>query len=233
MSNENIEPQGEREQPKPVPEAKGNGQDRLHLSPMEPIKKPGKFSLDDYRSDQIPPDGIETLQMALPVHNMSAAKDWVKLHPNETYWSPELCFVNVPIKGQSKDQLHIIKKWIAARHLAPGKITYGRLVLATKPYDVFFLCRIPTRNLDNSWNETSLRAVEQAKTLWTQVTSLKSQNIEDYKVETAANAKAFPEPRWPTQDLAELIGASFPGRSIDTEDHPALLRLTGDKPSLA
>jgi hypothetical protein len=231
-NTENVESQGEREQSTPTPQ-KGNGQDRLVLSPMEPIKKPGKFSLDDYRSDQIPPDGIETLQMALPVHNMSAAKDWVKLHPDETYWSPELCFVNVPIKGQSKDQLHIIKKWIAARHLAPGKIAYGRLVLATKPYDVFFLCRIPTRNLDNSWNETSLRAAEQAKTLWTQVTSLKSQNIEDYKVETAANAKAFPEPRWPTQDLAELIGASFPGRNIDTEDHPALLRLTGDKLSSA
>ena len=45
---------------------------------------------------------VETLQTGLPHHSISQAKDFVRLHPSEeTHWSAELCFVSVPIKGQS------------------------------------------------------------------------------------------------------------------------------------
>src|SRR6516164_7220301 len=74
------------------------------------IAKPGEFSLNKFKSKHAGAiANIETLQTALPHHNISQAKDFVRLHPNEdAYWSPELCFVNVPIKGQSRDTLHII-----------------------------------------------------------------------------------------------------------------------------
>ena len=69
------------------------------------IPKPSKSTLDMFKSTRDPSiAGVETLLTALPHHKMSDAKDWVRLHPDEeNYWSAELCFVTVPIKGQKRD----------------------------------------------------------------------------------------------------------------------------------
>jgi hypothetical protein len=49
-----------------------------------------------------------------------------------------------------------------------------------------------------------------------------------------ARDQAFlPEPKWPTQSLSELIERAFAGCLIDRGDHPALLRLIGEKQSLS
>ena len=99
------------------------------------IAKPGDFSLDKFKSKRSPTTaGVETLLTALPHHNMAQAKDWVRLHPDEgEYWSPEFCFVHVPIKGQKRDTLHLIDEELAMRHLPSGRIQRFRLALATKP----------------------------------------------------------------------------------------------------
>src|SRR5262249_45042078 len=64
------------------------------------IAKPNAFSLDKFKSKHAAAlANVETLLTALPHHSISQAKDFVRLHPDEAnYWSPELCFVNVPIK---------------------------------------------------------------------------------------------------------------------------------------
>jgi hypothetical protein len=204
---------------------------------QKPIPKPGKFNLNKFRSKQETSavGGVETLQTALAHGSLAAAKDFVRLHPNEDeYWSPELCFVNVPIKGQKKDTLHLIEEDVARQNgVNPAKLKYHRLVLASKPDDVFFLCEVPTRNQDNTWVASNLEACEQAKRLWTQALSQKEQGKDSYKVERARNAEAFPEPRWPTQPLDELIEKAFAGRMIEDSDHPALARLVGDKPKMS
>jgi hypothetical protein len=105
--------------------------------------------------------------------------------------------------------------------------------LATKPFDVFFFIEMPSTNLDNGWNTSAISAVEQGKTLWTQVSSRKEEGIDSYKVDKARSQEAFPEPRWPKLSLEELINKTFMGRMIITADHPALLRLIGDKQSLS
>jgi hypothetical protein len=193
------------------------------------IPKPGEFSLDKFRSKHPATiAGVETLLTALPHHKISEAKDFVRLHPDgEKYWSPELCFVNVPIKGMKRETMHLIEESIAMRHLPDARILRFKLALATKPNDVFFLCHVPTRNLDNSWNETNVQACEQAKTLWTIASSRKAEGVETYKVDYAKHQDAFPDPGWPIQTLEGIIRATFTGRAIDRDDHPALLRLIG------
>jgi hypothetical protein len=193
------------------------------------IAKPSAFSFDKFKSKHgAAAAGVETLLTALPHHNISAAKDFVRLHPNEeTHWSPQMCFVNVPIKGQKNDTLHVIEEELAMRYLPSGKITRLRLALASKPFDVFFLCHIPTQNQDNSWNVSNLQACEQAKSMWVQVTSRKEEGIEGYKLDFARHADAFGDPKWPTQSLEQLVDRTFAGRMIDRDDHPALLRLIG------
>ena len=199
------------------------------------VPKPEKFSLSKFKSEQGPSAAnVETLLTGLPHHSISQAKDFVRLHPNEEeYWSPELCFVNVPIKGQKQDMLHLIGEGVAEKYLPSARILRFRLALATKPHDIFFLCHVPSRNLDNKWNETNLQACEQAKTLWIQATSRKEEGVEAYKIDMARDADAFPAPKWPTQTLEEIIGRTFEGRQIETETHPGLLRLIGAKQSVS
>jgi hypothetical protein len=200
-----------------------------------PITKPGGFDLNKFKSKHAAAmANVETLQTGLPHNSISQAKDFVRLHPDEeSYWSPELCFVNVPIKGQKRDTLHLIDEDLAMRFLPSGRILRFRLALATKPYDVFFLCQVPSQNTDNSWNESNVKACEQAKLLWVQATSRKEEGVESYKVDFSHDVDAFPEPKWPAQSLGELIEKTFAGRLIDREDHPGLLRLIGAKQSLS
>jgi len=117
------------------------------------------------------------------------------------------------------------------RHLPSARVERFRLALATKPYDVFFLCHVPTQNLDNSWNDTNLQACLQAKTLWTQATSRRDEGVDGYDVKSTRDETPFPEPNWPTQTLEALILTTFSGRMINCEDHSGLLRLIGAKQS--
>jgi hypothetical protein len=200
-----------------------------------PIAKPSVFDLDKFKSKRAAASAnVETLQTGLLHHSISQAKDFVRLHPDEEKcWSPELCFVSVPIKGQKRDTLHLIEEDLAMQYLPSGRIQRFRLALATNPFDVFFLCHVPTRNTDNQWNESNLAACEQAKNLWVQATSRREENVDGYKVDFAREQDAFAEPKWPTQSLGELIALTFAGRMIDRADHPALLRLIGAKQSLS
>ena len=119
------------------------------------------------------------------------------------------------------------------RYLPSARIFRFRLALASKPEDKLFLCHVPTKNLDNIWNATNLRACEQAKTYWTQATSRKEEGVEGYNINFAQDPDAFPEPEWPAQSLSDLIGVTFAGCLIEREDHPALLRLIGAKQSIS
>jgi hypothetical protein len=199
------------------------------------IPKPDPFDLNKFKSKRAAAAAnVETLLTGLPHHSISQAKDFVRLHHDEErYWSPELCFVNVPIKGAKRDTLHLIDEDLAMRYLPSGRVLRFRLAVATKPFNVFFLCHVPSRNEDNSWNQSNMVACETSKSLWVQATSRKEEGIDSYKIDAARDSDAFPEPNWPSQSLGELIGTTFAGRMIDCEDHPALLRLIGAKQSMS
>jgi hypothetical protein len=177
---------------------------------------------------------IEIEQERLSVMKISDAGDFVHIHPDEdSYWSGPLCFVSVPIKGTKKENLHLIDEDIAIRNIPSKKIQRFRLALASKPYDVFFLCKVPCVNLDNSFNKTALEGCELAKTGWYETVSRKDQGHDDYQNVPAKDQKAFPETKWPVQSLEELIEIAFKGLMIESEDHPGLLRLIGDKQRLS
>jgi hypothetical protein len=183
------------------------------------------------------PAKVETLLTGLPHYPISAAKDWVRLHPDEAaYWSDEYCFVDVPVQGQKDKTLHLITADLA-RKLPPGRVQKFRLALASKPHDIFFLAHVPSRNLDNERNKTNLQACEQAKNLWTMVASQREKGIEGYHVEFSLaekeGKKPFPDPQWPKETLDELIEATFVGRMILSETGPAWTRLVGGAQKLS
>jgi hypothetical protein len=210
--------------------------EKLTLVPPEvSIQKPAAFDLNDFKS-QTPDNiaGVVTLQTALPHHKISEARDFARLHPDEeNYWSAELCFVSVPIKGQKRDTLHLIIERLAMQFLPSASIKRFRLARATKPHDAFFLCHVPSRINANTWNETNLQACELAKAHWVQATSRKAEGVEAYQINMARDPDAFPEPAWPKQSLDSLIAVSFAGRLIVADDDPALLRLIGARQSVS
>jgi hypothetical protein len=201
---------------------------------LTPIPKPSGFSLDKFKSKRPTiAAGVKTLLGALPHYPIADAGDYVLLHPEAAYWSPELCFVDVPIIGQKKDTTHLIDEDLISLLPAGKKVKRHRLALATKPYDVFFLAHVPSVNLDNSWNESNLTGCQLAKTKWVQLASLKDKGGDRYDIGFAEDHGAFPEPNWPKDSLEALIGATFGlNRAIDRADHPGMLRLRGAKQSL-
>jgi hypothetical protein len=98
------------------------------------IAKPSGFSLEKFKSKRAAAvANVATLQMALPHYSIAQAKDFVRLHPDEeAYWSPELCFVNVPIKGMKRDTLHLIDEDIAMHYLPSARILRFRLALTCR-----------------------------------------------------------------------------------------------------
>jgi hypothetical protein len=209
--------------------------DGINSTDAVKIPKPNGFDLNRFKSKRADAiANVDTLLTGLPVSKISEAGDYVRLHPDEeNYWSPELCLVNVPIKGSKRDNWHLIDENLAMRFLPSGKIKRFRFALAAKPNDVFFLCRVPTRNLDNTWNRDNVAACENAKNFWTEVTSRSEEGVEGYLAQFARDSDAFAEPNWPKQLLSDLIERAFAGRIIDHEDHPALLRLIGAKQSVS
>ena len=210
----------------------GEAADDVELKIVKPVNFLDKFK--SKRASNIA--GVETLLTALPIIKIGDAGDFVRLHPDEDlYWSDELCFVSVPIKGEKRDLLHLIDEDVAMAHLSSKKVKRHRLALATKPYDVLFLCVVPSINLDNSWNATALKACHEAQTHWVQVLSRKDEqpSVEGYKTDRAKDADAFPAPKWSTRTLDELIMCAFGNDTmIETSEHPSLRRLIGAKQNL-
>src|SRR5262249_44817246 len=128
------------------------------------VAKPGPFSLKKFQTSGPPtPPNVKTLLPPLPVRSLKEIGDYGRLHPDEAnYWSPELCLVAVPIKGSKSNNLHLIEEGLAKTYLASARIKRMRLALGATPNGVFFLCEVPTQNLDNPWNKTMLAACEAA-----------------------------------------------------------------------
>jgi hypothetical protein len=203
-------------------------------NPSLKIVKPAAGFMEKFRSKRPPTvAGVETVLTPLPILRLGDVRDFFRLHPDtENYWSPELCFVSVPIKGITKDLLHLIDEEIAVEYLPAGQTLRRRLVLASKPHDVFFFSIVPTQNLDNPWNSSALEACERAKTFWVKVSSRKAEGVDEYKIDTARDADAFPPTQWPKRTFDELLEVTFRNANIDTDKHPGLLRLIGAKPDL-
>ena len=146
------------------------------------------------------------------------------------YWSPELCFVSTDQRTKTR---HVAsdQRRIGDASSAECENSSFPVSAATKPNDVFFRVTFQSEHRQRL-EQHDLQACEQAKTLWTQATSRKEEGLKD-KIDVSRDADAFPAPKWPTQSLGDLIGKTFAGRLIESEDHPGLLRLIGAKQSVS
>ncbi len=219
MAKSNPKP----ESTEPVENGAVNPEPKIETNELVSIAKPKKFSLDKFKSKRSQAiANVGTLPNKLSVLKISDVGDFARVHHDEeNFWTDELCFVDVPIKDQKKSVIrHLIDEELALHYLEPKKIKRCRLALAMDALGRPFLCIVPTRNLDNEFNATALKGIKSAQKLWTEV--VRREGYDDYKTNFAKNPEAFGEPKWPPQTLEELIGITFEGRSIETDDHPGL-----------
>ena len=193
------------------------------------INKPAaKFDMSQMA---VPDDfvGIQRMPMALQLKKFSDLHDFGRVHPDEAnYWTPRVALVDVPIKGQTKKLRCMIRPDLAAKYLAPNMVDYRRIALACDAEHKPFLCEVPTENLENIWNSTSLLAIEDAKVRWVRADSNNKLGMEGYERGYPENPARFGEPNWPTQAFSDILATKFTADIyIDADDHPLLLRLRG------
>ena len=77
----------------------------MTANPELKIVKPS-FS-EKFKSKNAPTiSGVQTLLTALPILKIGEVGDFSRLHPSEDeYWTCELCFVSVPVKGAKRNLL--------------------------------------------------------------------------------------------------------------------------------
>jgi hypothetical protein len=205
--------------------------------PTEPIAQPddeldiSRFSADDPYKPEM--SGVRTVLQRLDMLTLSDARDWVLVCDNPAYITPPLMFISVPVQGQKHNAVHLIDKAVALRNCDDREIEQYRLVLAARPHDRFFLAKVPCANLENSWNESMLRAVEYAKQRWCKVLSQRAQGHDRYATKDVRDNRSPPPgpygvPNWPTQTMGQIMKATFTDPVLD-DNHPALLRLVGGK----
>jgi hypothetical protein len=221
------------------PEKPEKSTTRLHvLPPMEPIPQPDD-ELDISRFTATDPyepgmSGVRTMLQKLDVLKLSDARDWVLVRDDPAYMTAPLMFISVPVQGLKQKAVHLIDRGVAMRNCDDREIEQCRLVLAARPYDNFFLAKVPCTNLDNSWNESMLLAVEYAKTTWCKVLSQRAQGYDRYVTKDCRDRGRVPPPgpygvpNWPTATMGQILRVSFPDPILD-DNHPALLRLVGGK----
>jgi hypothetical protein len=195
------------------------------------IVKPQESKLARFKSNRTDaPAGVQTLPETLKVMKLSETNDFVMVHPDSNnYQSTELCFISVPVQGMKNNVKHLGDQELLMSLLSDKHIERHALALATMPNDRFFLAIVPTNNLDNTWNRSTLRGIELARTHWVQLSSRRGENVDEYKIDFAADDGFVPTPKWPSLSLDDLILTAFKDRIVDHEDHPALLRKLGRK----
>jgi hypothetical protein len=81
--------------------------------PLSIEKPPPGEILARFKTKRSPDERIQTLLPALPHLKISDAKDYVRLHPDDAYWSDEYCFVMVPVPGLKDSVLHLLASDLA------------------------------------------------------------------------------------------------------------------------
>ena len=161
---------------------------------MAPVKKPKTSFLDKYKSKNMATAAdVEPALAALAIKKIADVGDFVWVHPDEeSYWTIELCFVDVPVKGEKRTILHLIDDDIAVANLPSKKIRRMRLALAAKPDGSFFFCIVPSRNLDNSFNKSALDAIEKCRTGWWMTSSRKASGVRGLRMQARAESGFCP-----------------------------------------
>jgi hypothetical protein len=98
---------------------------------------------------------------------------------------------------------------------------FKMLVLTVNQNGAFFLWPVPVDDR-NTWNDSSRKAYQLAKTQWVKLVGDRGAGI--YNIYVAEGE--LPPPRWPDKDYWELLDLAFPNSKIvDNDDHEVVRKI--------
>jgi hypothetical protein len=200
---------------------------------LTPVEKPddATAALSKFKSKPSGKPSATVKMDKLDIRRLSESKDYVRLSPLDQHWSDEMCFTSVPVDG-AEPVLHLIIEGLADTYLSDKDIERFRVALASGAVPgSWFLCKVPSQNLTNSFNLTALDGCNEAKHKWLKAVSLKkSKGIDRYSIKHAEDQDFAPAPDFASMpNVYEILFARFDGLRIEVPDSPALLRLRGKK----
>ena len=173
------------------------------------------------------PDGFATSgggvkQPLKPSYGKLSKHRFSRVHPGEDFKWPALIVTLKESGGNGESFIATPALRSRLGSLASPKI----LRLAVDNVGTPRLVGVPIidpNSRPNSWNDSSVRAVERAESQWVRI---ESNNIAaQYEVIVAKEDLGAPQ--WPNQSMQELVLACFDGRIIQNVDHPVIRDLEG------
>jgi hypothetical protein len=183
-------------------------------------KMPNPFDPDSLRLNQDfgVEGGVKRVLLKVPVRKPSR-QEFIRVHPDATY-SVETTLVDLK---EDRD-FYLVPPEFRAELF--DEIVAVRLYTTISRQGVISLwpCRLPGPDgRTNAWHDTAIQAAEMAKSKWVRVQS--DMNLGAYQPYVAVGE--LPEPKWPEENLEELLKMAFSNLVIDRPDHPVIQRLRG------
>ncbi len=149
-------------------------------------------------------------------------QEFIRIRPGAENRFDTGCFIN-----KESREVYLVSHTVW--DLLVGNVTPTLLAVCqsrNSPVPFLWPLTLPDSDRPNRWHESALEAASLAESQWVKVAADMSAGL---YVSMIAVDK-LPEPDWsnvPT--MPELLRLAFKGRFIDSEDHPVLRRLRGEK----
>ena len=125
--------------------------------------------------------------------------------------------------GESRESYCVAPALHAELAKEPALRVWHCAVAITKQNGLHLWC-LTTRDPDlNSWTATAWEGMQRAQENWVRLVSDRQNGC--YTILEAESDLG--KPKWPTEDMAEIIAVAFRGRVISDINHPKLLELRG------
>jgi hypothetical protein len=214
-----IRRSGLAERSKPTPKAESNNQ--MDSTPENTNDLFSSLASLRVNPSQIDSPAISKALVSLPVRKPS--KEWfIQTHPDAAEYGLDALILELKEEGE----LYLVPPAMREALLGEPTVHAKHLRLAVTRQGDYFVwpARLPGSDgkLD-SWNESTLAAMELATSKWVRVSA--NRRLGAYDIAVAALEDV---PEWPDMAFNDLLRIAFKGRVIDTLEHPVLRRLRGE-----
>lgn len=100
------------------------------------------------------------------------------------------------------------------------------LAVTSRGHMFFWPVKSNSTNRANSWMESALRAVVEARKSWVRVQA----NFSARGYDVFAPVSPPPDPDWQVDDIDDLLEKAFSGKIVDDQDHPIIKHIQGRFP---
>jgi hypothetical protein len=150
--------------------------------------------------------------------------EFFRVSPKPEFWR------SVALMEFSRDDTYLVHPRIAP-HLDPADFYLAFLCLTVSRQGIpfFWNLKVPSDERRNAWTDSAITIAKIAIDKWVKIRSRQEDGRGQGFYEAEESLATIPDPVWPDLSVSELYEIAFKGgRIIDTFEHAALKKLTGE-----